>query len=191
MAETERPLRTFCPECGKVGDCVVVRRPASIEFAGKTYDTEEEFVRCKGCGGEFDMPGLLDPLRQVYDAYRRERGFPSAEEIRAMRLHEGWTEEELAVLLGTNRSTIRLYERGALPSDEHGERLRILCSRIVSLPPMADRFWSILPTHPERPQSVPVPGGENWLPSGLRGKTPPASAVVRKRLTDSAAETAA
>ncbi len=153
MNNTNQPIerRTFCPQCLTEADYEVLRRPVSIEFRGKTYQSEEEVARCSNCGEEFDMFHLLDPLTNVYDQYRREHGFPAPEQIRILREAMHQTEETFGRLLGVDSRTIRLYEKGALPTDAHGRLLsqlvRLLCppmpasEKVSETPPMST--WTV------------------------------------------------
>lgn len=135
MTTPLRRARLFCPHCASETDCEIVCRPAEIHFRGKGYAVEEEFARCGACGQEFDVLGLRDPLTEVYARYRQEQGLPSASEVRAVRERLLLTEEEFGRLIGgATKSTVRFYERGALPSDEHAEALKGLVARY--LPPI-------------------------------------------------------
>lgn len=129
MRTRSRSIRTLCPHCHVASECVIDCRPVAIEFRGKTYQSEEEFVRCGNCAGEFDMLHLVDPLARVYDEYRREHGYPSPHEIRAARERMSLTEAEFGRLLGICARTVRLYERGALPTDAHAEQLKDMVRR--------------------------------------------------------------
>lgn len=121
--EKSRPIIRFCPECESEGPHTVESRLVSIEFEGKNYRVTEEFVRCGSCGAEFDVPGLRDPLKSLYDHYRSEQGYPSAGEIKGLREKMCLTLEEFARLLATSKTTVRLYENGALPSEDHARQL--------------------------------------------------------------------
>ena len=113
----------FCPQCMAETDCAIIRRMTTINFMGKQYEAEEEFTRCLECQREFDVFGQMDPLKQVYDEYRKEQGYPTPEEIRAIRRKAGLDEKQFAHAIGTTVTTIRLYENGALPRKEHAERI--------------------------------------------------------------------
>lgn len=123
MTDSIRTVETNCPHCHTSGVCDIIRRAVTVEFQGKDYPAFEEFARCGACGEDFDILGLQDPLQFAYDAFRKERGFPSAEQIAELRRIMGFDAAQFAAMLNTSKMTVRLYERGALPSDAHGELL--------------------------------------------------------------------
>lgn len=137
MADMTRTIQTTCPHCDATVECEVIRRPATVEFKGRSYHGVEEFVRCGACGEDFDMLGLQDPLQLAYDSYRKEHGFPTAVQIADLRRDMGLDEQQFAAVLNTSKTTVKLYERGALPSDEHGELLAKLCAVHRILTPLA------------------------------------------------------
>lgn len=116
-------LNLFCPHCETEAECQVISRPGSIEFQGKIYNSTEEFARCLSCGKDFDMLGLSCPLKAVYEAYRQERGFPTGTQIAELREKLHKSPAQFAAMLNTSKTTVMLYERGALPSEEHGKIL--------------------------------------------------------------------
>lgn len=168
-----RQNRTLCPHCHSEAEYRVVRRPVSIEFRGGTYESEEETATCTKCGGEFDMLHLLDPLGSVYEQYRREHAYPTAQEIRLVRERMRLTEEEFGRLLGVCRKTIRLYEKGALPAEAHVAQLSELIRRQLGAQSIEETMLS-LSSAGQSPEE-----GYDWIaacaPKASRRLSPPRS----------------
>jgi DNA-binding transcriptional regulator YiaG len=141
MAETINRTNLFCPHCAEEKDCHVIQRPTTVSFRGKDYPAEEQFVRCLSCNQEFDMFGLMDPIKQVHDQYRLEHGYPTADEIRALRQRMGLTEDQFGGHIGTTGSTVRFYERGAIPKEAHAAKLK----KLVLVQRHADCFTEFSP----------------------------------------------
>ena len=119
-------MKGICPNCEKERDLEFVSGAEDIEVRGETIKVPVEYYRCSFCGDEFDDPGSKDdPLDKAYKEYRRRHGMVPPDEIRELRKKHGFTQHELARILGWGLATLSRYENGALQSEAHDKILRL------------------------------------------------------------------
>jgi HTH-type transcriptional regulator/antitoxin MqsA len=144
----------LCPLCGEgtvhqiVYDKVFEYKGQSITLAGYTA------LRCDVCGEELTGPRDNPELERKALEFRRQvDGLLSPEEIKSLRLHFGYTQEQFSELLGMGKKTFARYENGSVqPSKSMNLLLRALQLR--------PHLLSLLTPHPGGPE--PAPPGRAW-----------------------------
>lgn len=119
--------KSFCPQCACETQADVIRKMTTIVFRNESFEVEEEFLRCRECGHEFDdFQHELEPINEVYRLYRERHGYVKPEEILAFRKQHDLTQKDVAELLGFGAVTLSRYENGALQDEAHDRLLRLM-----------------------------------------------------------------
>lgn len=138
QTELTRPFPWKCSRCGKRS---VYRSAApyslEIEHDGRLHTVEVaelDAPRCRECG-EIVMDDHTN--HQVSDAFRKQLGLLSPEEIRRNREVLGLTPGELSEALGAAEATLRRWETGGeIPGSRDDRLLRIF----FEFPSVRDRL---------------------------------------------------
>jgi putative zinc finger/helix-turn-helix YgiT family protein len=111
------PERLFSPKCGKCRQRTMALAKVSystpIDHDGRTYTValpELIVPRCSNCG----TIALDDEAnRQISEAFRKQAGLLTPEQIRRHRASLGLTQQDMADQLGLAVSTLSRWETGA------------------------------------------------------------------------------
>lgn len=140
-------MKGICPNCETEQVLEEFRGNEIIDVRDDEIEVEVEYLKCARCGVEFRPPGLFpDPLETAYSLYRDKHGFLSPESIKQFRADYGFTQRELASLLGWGAVTISRYENGALQDEAHDTALKLVMDP-QNLLRLIKRKPGILPTN--------------------------------------------
>jgi len=116
---------TFCPTCQEYRETRIEARDETYTVRGRTVTVNVEVEVCPTCGQTvFQEDRDAGVMRRVYDAYRREEGLLTPDEIKAIRKQYALSQRSFAALLGMSQATINRYERGAVQERAHDEAIR-------------------------------------------------------------------
>ena len=102
-----------CAVCG--ADAALVRRDAEVAIGSRKATVQETFVRCEHCETEYVTPSQMEETQRLaVEAIREREGLLQPEEIRAIRLKLGLTQERLETLLGVGPKTVVRWEGGTV-----------------------------------------------------------------------------
>lgn len=119
-------MKGICPNCEKITEIELISRVEKIMVRKIPIEVQVEYFHCEECGVEFrDPKSTNDPLDSAYSEYRKQFGLLMPEEIKAFRKRFGFTQRELADLLGWGAVTLSRYENGALQDEAHDTSLRL------------------------------------------------------------------
>ena len=120
-------MQAYCPTCGVDRTMQITVRNESFPTRGTWVTVEAQVAICPTCGADVSVASLDDAtLRSVYHRYRVEHGLLTSEDIVQIRRQYGWSQQQLADVLGWDPRTIARYEQGALQSVAHDQQLRSL-----------------------------------------------------------------
>ncbi len=120
-------FKNVCPYCEKQTDLEFIKGHELIIVRGEEITVPVEYFKCSQCGHDFEDPqSKHDPLTLAYEEYRRRHGFMHPEEIRELRQRYGFTQKDLAKLLGWGEVTLSRYENGALQDETHNTILQFM-----------------------------------------------------------------
>jgi putative zinc finger/helix-turn-helix YgiT family protein len=97
----------------------------TVPFKGIDIIIFETAFLCPVCGlsaGTIESAGKIQ--KAIADAYRKQAGFLSGEEIRVLRKSKGMTQNELAVSMNVGIASIKRWETGAIQSKSMDQALR-------------------------------------------------------------------
>lgn len=101
-----------CPICA-TGELDFFSAIDEIQYKGQTLSVEVEFAVCKHCGDEMILPEQIKRNDcRTRNAWRKEDGLLTGEEIIALRTHLGITQQEAAEMFGGGANAFSKYERG-------------------------------------------------------------------------------
>ncbi len=104
--------------------------PATIKgpYRGRTYEVRTSAHVCPKCGYYLveaaDTPELM---RNLADAYRREAGLLTSDQIRAYREALGMSQQQLADYLKVGVASVKRWELGAIQDAANDEHIRLKC----------------------------------------------------------------
>ena len=113
-------LDTYCPECDVEVRAYLRKQRATLSVRGEEVGYSETVAVCPECGeiiGDARIEGLN--LERAYDAYRRNHGILSPEEVKALRDSYGLSLREFSRFLGFGEQTTYRYEHGDIPDQSH------------------------------------------------------------------------
>ncbi|MBO8128237.1 MAG: DUF4065 domain-containing protein [Peptococcaceae bacterium] len=117
----------YCPECDKETQFIIKKEREEHTIRGERITIDLPFLACSLCGLElFDEELTGGALRAAYDEVRKRKGFPSPDELKAIRKKMDLSQRELAKLLGWSHITIHRYEKGSFPNEAHATVLESL-----------------------------------------------------------------
>ena len=104
-----------CEDCGK-GKVTTVIRPFEACFRECTYMIEDaEYQECDSCGHGFFTKHQLDTLqKKAAAAARKAQGLLTPQEIKAFRIQQGLTQQELEAILEVSAKTVVRWEKGTV-----------------------------------------------------------------------------
>jgi len=115
----------FCPNCETETQLERKERLESFQVKGESINVSVTIFVCKECGTDFYDPDS-DPNDTAFREYRKQHQWTQPEEIVAFRKQYGFSQAELADLLGWGIATLSRYENGALQSESHERVLGLL-----------------------------------------------------------------
>lgn len=98
----------------------------SIPFKGMMINVIEEACVCPVCSfsaGTMESAGKLQ--QRIADAYRKETGLLTGDDIKQLRKEKNLTQEQLAELMGVGIASIKRWETGAIQSKSMDTSLRL------------------------------------------------------------------
>lgn len=109
-----------CATCGPVLSTRVEEREEAYPVKGEDTAVRAQVRMCAECGEDiYDRELDAANLRLAYDAYRRNHGIITPDEIRVVRENYGLSQRGLGALLGWGEITIHRYEQGSMPDEAH------------------------------------------------------------------------
>lgn len=116
-----------CP-CGK-GDMALRTREKKTCLNGVDVNVESQAYVCPHCGIEAGtVAHASEAQRRISEAYRKETGLLTGEDIHRLRMEKGLDQKQLADLLGVCADSIRKWEGGLIQDHVIDRSLRrILC----------------------------------------------------------------
>jgi putative zinc finger/helix-turn-helix YgiT family protein len=113
-------MRGVCPTCEKETELAFISHVEDIPVRGEDIPVHVEYLKCVECDTEFDDPNSsYDALDAAYRIYRNRHSMVQPEAIKQFREQFGFTQVELANLLGLGGATLSRYENGALQDEVH------------------------------------------------------------------------
>jgi len=128
-----------CPFCDCVHDVEYHIESAKIPVKGELVDCVVEYYGCpitvSDNGNSWTPGGMLDGnLLRARDAYRTQHGLLSSGEIIDIRKKYGFTQKELANLLGWGDITVSRYETSHIQDETYDRELRmVMCNPVFVL----------------------------------------------------------
>lgn len=117
----------ICPYCEKPVKLEIINTQETITVRGEEVIVPVQYLKCSECGNDFEDPqSSHDPLAIAYQEYRRRHGFMQPGEIKDFRQRYGFTQRDLANLLGFGEVTLSRYENGALQNETHNTLLELI-----------------------------------------------------------------
>jgi putative zinc finger/helix-turn-helix YgiT family protein len=97
-------------------------------YRGRTYEVRTSAHVCPKCGyylvEAVDTPELM---RNLADAYRREAGLLTSDQIRAYRDSLGMSQQRFAEYLKVGAASVKRWELGAIQDAANDEHIRLKC----------------------------------------------------------------
>jgi putative zinc finger/helix-turn-helix YgiT family protein len=103
-----------------------------IHFRGVEIILPVEEYYCSACSVEFGtVEQTANVQRAIAEAYRRETGFLTGEEIVEKRKRHGWNQEDLAKRMNVGIASIKRWETGSIQSKSMDHALRSALSGLI------------------------------------------------------------
>lgn len=127
MEPTEIKETALCEHCGKEVSFVLVEEEREVIYKGIKFKYPYVKAVCEACGQQvFPVStGKVNYLAKI-DAYKREVGLLSGEEIKAIRTKLGLSQKQFSKILGCGEKTITRYENGAIQDKVFDNFMRML-----------------------------------------------------------------
>ncbi len=127
MSGKER--RDFCTECRKETGYILTKKQSKRTVRGKEYIFGITAAVCEECGGEMNIPGLIDKnVHEIDEQYRSAEGLVSVEDIgKLMKIYK-IGKAPLSLALGFGEITITRYLEGQVPSKEYSDVIKAALS---------------------------------------------------------------
>ena len=130
-----RSKAQVCPLCD--GRLAIVAEVRDVPVGKRVVRVRDRFSRCSDCGDEFYAPGQLEATQQrAAHRIRAEDGLLMPEEIRAIRVDLGLTQQAFERLLGVGPKTVVRWERGTVFQNQATDALL----RVIRAVPAAAGF---------------------------------------------------
>lgn len=118
QAVRTKEVRKYCPTCEEQVVFRLISREEEFNVRGERIVVENSVWQCPNCRTElFHEEFTKHAIRAAYAEYRRRKGIPTPEEIKALRIRLRLSQRDFAKLLGLEETAISRYENGALPSE--------------------------------------------------------------------------
>ena len=110
----------FCAECRELTRYEYKKVMRKCNIKEKEYDMEVTVAFCKNCGGEMNVPGIMDlRSREIDEQYRIYEGIISIDDIQKLMDIYNIGKAPLSLALGFGEITITRYLQGQVPSKEY------------------------------------------------------------------------
>ncbi|MCC8100728.1 MAG: DUF4065 domain-containing protein [Clostridiales bacterium] len=132
MAETKLIKKVYmtCPVCDRQHEVEERRRSTTSIIKGEPVVYDECFYFCENADeeeNEFETGAMMNEnLLRARNAYRREKGLLTSDEIVAIREKYGLSQVDLARLMGWGEATISRYESKAIQDEAYDNMLRLI-----------------------------------------------------------------
>lgn len=121
--------RAFCMECRKETAYALHKTPITKTIREKEYQFLITTSRCKECGCEVGVKGILDyNAKEIDEQFRKAEGIVSLEEIEKLGKIYSLGKAPLSIALGFGEVTITRYLAGQIPSKEYSDIMRATLS---------------------------------------------------------------
>lgn len=115
----------FCTTCRKETSYKLYKRKIQKVIKEKAFEFEITCAKCDECGGDMDVPGLLNEnAKEVDSQYRREEGLVSVEDIQKIMDIYNIGKAPLSIALGFGEITITRYLAGQMPSKDYSDIIK-------------------------------------------------------------------
>ncbi len=133
------------PVSGK--EMTVTTSKRQVSYRRETFEVEQLQYYCSDSRQAFTNKAL-DAINQeaAAEAYRKQYGLPTAEEIRQIRDNYGLDTGTMATLLGVGRSTYHNYEAGSIPQRSTARLIQLAAKR-ENIEALAELAGVDLPGH--------------------------------------------
>ncbi len=125
-----RKVHMNCPLCDKTHEVEERKRIATVTIKGTAVTYEEKFYYCVNADvdeNEFETGSMTNEnLLNARNAYRRQKGLLTSDEIVAIRESYGLSQVDFAKLLGWGEATISRYESKAIQDESYDIMLRLV-----------------------------------------------------------------
>ena len=118
-------MKMFCEECMATVEADVLVETEKTRVRGVDLVVDNAYPVCRQCGSRIADSAYMEAnLERAYCAYREAEGIPSPEHLQGLRDAAGWSQRQLALLLGIGLASLQRYEAGSLPSKSHASILK-------------------------------------------------------------------
>lgn len=115
----------FCPICEEEHEVILKKVIQATKVKDLNVECEITVYECENCKNEFEDGEMLDAnLLAIRDAYRKQVGLLTRDEIVAIREKYKLTQEDLANVLGLGEKTIARYETTTIQDKPYDVLLR-------------------------------------------------------------------
>lgn len=112
----------FCPECREQCQYELKRVIRSYIIKEKEYKMKVTVAKCKNCGEEINIPGILDlRSKEVDEQFREIENIISISDIKKLMEIYHLGKAPLSLALGFGEITITRYLQGQVPSKEYSD----------------------------------------------------------------------
>lgn len=119
----------LCTECMDFVNAKRVEEREVFKIKDETIEVDSFVYECPMCSEHmYDPKNPSFAINEAYNIYRYRKNILNAEEIKATREKYGFSQRQLAKMLGWGHASISRYESGALPSTNHNNTLVLLGS---------------------------------------------------------------
>jgi len=110
----------FCTQCRTERPYVFRKRNIKKTIRDQEYQFEITSAYCSECGGEINIPGLIDfNMQEIDEQYRAQEGLVSIKDIQDLMSIYDIGKAPLSLALGFGEITITRYLAGQMPSKEY------------------------------------------------------------------------
>lgn len=122
---TRERMFDFCTSCRKETSYKLRKKNIQKAIKDKIYEFEIIVAVCEECGGEMDIPGLLDAnVKSIDEQYRQAEDLISIDDIQKIMDIYNIGKAPLSIALGFGEVTITRYLSGQMPSKEYSDIIK-------------------------------------------------------------------
>lgn len=117
----------LCTHCIELVEAQRIEKSETYEINGEDITVQTSVYQCPVCNEEmYDPDNPSESLEKAYNEYRARHNILTPDEIKVTRKRYGFSQRQLAKLLGWSHATISQLETGALPSANQNNTLALL-----------------------------------------------------------------